>query len=154
MKKAARAIVLKDDNILLMKRHKMGKEYYTLLGGRVEMGETPEQNAIREVKEESTIDITDPRLVFIEDAGEPYGLQYVYLCTYVQGEPSLPDESEETYWTVPDKNTYEPMWVAVSRLSQIDFVSPLLREAIIMGLKAGWPSKPYEFSSRHAKRLS
>ncbi len=154
MRSATRAIVLKDDSILLMKRHKMGKDYYTLPGGTVEKSETPDQAAIREIKEESTIDITNPRLVFIEDAGDPFGVQYVYLCDYVAGEPVLPEDSEEAYWTIPGKNTYEPLWFPVEKLPGIDFVSHLLRDAVVMGLKAGWPKQPYEFSSKHAKRLS
>lgn len=154
MKTAARAIVLRDNQILLMKRFKMGDEYYTLPGGRVEKTETPDNAAVREVKEESTIDITEPKLVFIEEAGEPYGDQYIYLCAYVHGEPVLPADSEEAFWTIPGKNTYEPVWYDVSKLMDVNFVSPLLREAIVMALQAGWPKEPYKFSSKHAKRLS
>lgn len=137
-----------------MKRFKIDREYYTLPGGTVEKTETPDQAAIREIKEESTIDIANPRLVFIEDAGEPYGTQYVYLCDYVSGEPVLPEDSEEAFWTVPGKNTYEPMWMDIAKLSDVDFVSPLLREAVVMGIKSGWPKEPYKFSSKHAQRLS
>lgn len=154
MRFCARAIVIRQDQILLIKRLKMGRVYYTLPGGTVERSETPDQAAIREIKEESTIDIDNPTLVFIEDAGEPYGKQYVYLCNYVSGEPELPDDSEEAFWTVPGKNTYEPLWFDIDKLDNIDFVSPLLREAIVMGVKAGWPKEPYEFSSKHANRLS
>ncbi len=154
MRSATRAIVVRDDQILLMKRFKMGKTYYTLPGGTVEKTETPDRAAIREIKEESTIDIANPRLVFIEEAGDPYGTQYVYLCDYVSGEPVLPEDSEEAFWTVPGKNTYEPMWVDIAQLEKIEFVSPLLRDAVAMGLKAGWPKEPYKFSSKHAHRLS
>ncbi len=132
----------------------MGKQYYTLPGGTVENGETADQAAIREVAEESTIKIDQPRLVFIEDAGKPFGEQYVYLCNYISGEPVLPDDSEEAYWTIPDKNTYEPMWIETNRLGDIDFVSPLLGEALVMGLKHGWPKEAYKFSSKHSERLS
>lgn len=154
MRFCARAIVLKDDKILVMKRLKMGKQYYTLPGGTVEKGETADQAAIREVAEESTIKIDNPRLVFIEDAGEPWGKQYVYLCDYLSGEPVLPDDSEEAYWTIPGKNTYEPQWLETSKLGDVGFVSPLLREALQMGLAHGWPKTPYEFSSKHAERLN
>ena len=137
-----------------MKRHKMGNDYFTLLGGAVEYDETPEQAAIREVQEESTVQIADPRLMFIEEAGDPFGIQYVYLCEYVSGEPVLPDDSEEAFWTVPGKNTYEPVWFPVSKLSEIPFVSPLLREALVMAIKHGWPSEPYRFSQKNVERLN
>ena len=154
MRACARAIVLKDDKILIMKRHKMGKDYYTLLGGSVEHDETPDQAAVREVREESSIQITNPKLIFIEEAGDPFGTQYVYLCDYVSGEPFLPNDSEEAFWTVEGKNTYEPLWFPLSELGNIPFVSPLLQEALVMALKHGWPSEPYRFSQKNADRLS
>lgn len=154
MRKNARAIVLKDDRILLMKRFKMGQEYYTLLGGTIERDETPEAAAVREVAEESTVVVDQPRLVFVEDAEQPFGPQYIYLCRYVSGEPNLPPDSEEAYWTTPGKNTYEPRWLPVTELANIPFVSTLLKEAVIMALSHGWPKEPYHFSSKHSARLS
>lgn len=154
MRSCARAIIFNGDKILLMKRLKMGKEYYTLLGGAVEKNESPDQTAIREVFEESTIKVRDPKLVFIEEAGSPFGTQYVYLCDYISGEPNLPNDSEEAYWTIPGKNTYEPVWFPVDKLTTIPLISPLLREAIVMALKHGWPKHPYTFSQKNAARLS
>lgn len=137
-----------------MKRHKMGKDYYTLLGGSVENNETADQAALREVKEESTVAIDNPRLIFIEEAGSPFGTQYVYLCNYISGDPHLPDDSEEAFWTMPGKNTYEPVWLPIEDLPKVPFVSPLLQEAILMGLKHGWPKEPYRFSQKNSERLS
>lgn len=154
MKSSARAIVLKDDNILLMKRFKMGQEYYTLPGGGVEKGESPEQAAVREIAEESTVVCVNPRLVFVEDAGNVYGTQNVFVCDYQEGEPFLPPDSEEAFWSTPGKNTYEPLWFPTSKLPDIPFVSPLLKEAVIMALKHGFPKEPYHFSSKHAERLT
>jgi len=42
MKQAVRAIIIHNNNLLVMKRNKFGKEYYTLIGGHVEMGESHE----------------------------------------------------------------------------------------------------------------
>ncbi len=154
MKQSARAIVLKDGSLLLMKRFKMGQDYYTLLGGGIEQGEQPEETVVREVKEESGLVIDSPRLVYIEDAGDPFGIQYVFLCNYVSGEPQLPKESEEAFWTTAGKNTYEPMWFPYEKLETIPFVSPLLKELLIRARQEGFPDKPFEFSSRHAARVS
>lgn len=154
MRKNARAIVLKDGDILLMKRFKMGREYYTLLGGTIERGEAPEDAAVREVAEESTIVVDQPRLVFVEDAEQPFGPQYIYLCRYISGEPVLSPTSEEAYWTTPGKNTYEPLWFPAKKLRDIPFVSPLLKEAVVTALSHGWPEEPYHFSSKHSARLS
>lgn len=154
MRTYARAIVIRDNNILVMKRFKVNREYFTLLGGKVEPHETPDLTAIREVKEESTIDATNPRLVFIEEAVDPYGVQYVYLCDYVSGEPVLPPTADEVFWTAEGKNTYTPTWVSLEDFSKLPFVSELLKEAILTGLKHGWPGEPFKFSSKNAARLS
>lgn len=154
MRICARAIVIKDGQLLVMKRFKIDKTYYTLLGGTVEHGETAAEAAVREAREESGVVVSNPRLVFVEDAGDPYGPQHVHLCDYVSGEPELPADSEEMFWTKPGVNTYEPMWLPLDKLGETPFVSPLLKEAILMALASGWPAEPYHFSSKNAHRLS
>lgn len=154
MRSAGRTIVIKDNKILMMKRFKMGSTYYTLPGGRVDAGETPDQTAIREVKEETSIVVNNPRLVFVEDAGDPFGTQYVYLCEYVSGEPVLPPDSEEAYWSIPEKNTYEPLWLDLSQFAEVPVVSTLLKQSILRALSDGFPDEPTRFSSKHADRLS
>lgn len=154
MRAYSRAIVINDNKLLVMERHKAGQHYFTLLGGQIENNETPEQSVIREVKEESTIEVANPKLVFVEEAELPFGQQQVFLCDYVSGEPVLPDNSEEAYWTVPSKNTYKPMWIGLPEIAKLPFVSILLKEAILMGVAHGFPSEVYRFSSKHSKRLS
>src|SRR4051812_20844149 len=83
MRSAVRAIIIKDDQLLVMHRNKFGTEYETLIGGGVDMNETFEQALYREIREETGVQITNPRLVFTERAGEPYGTQYVFTCDYV-----------------------------------------------------------------------
>ena len=57
MRKRACVIIIDDNKILLMHRIKNWKEYYTIPGGWIEKWETPEQTAIREIKEETNLDI-------------------------------------------------------------------------------------------------
>lgn len=148
MKHAVRAIVTKNNALLVMKRNKFGKEYYTLIGGAVELGE-PLQTALhREVTEESTITIANPRLVFVEDAGEPYGEQYVYLCEYVDGEPALHSNSEEAKISAMGQNTYIPMWLPTGELANVNFVSGSLKEALLHGLEQGFPDEPIKLEWR------
>jgi ADP-ribose pyrophosphatase YjhB (NUDIX family) len=71
MSKAARAIIIDGERFLVMYRNKYGSEYFTLVGGRVGESETVEQALMREVKEETGLDVTAARLVFIEEHPEP-----------------------------------------------------------------------------------
>ena len=147
MRKAARAIILKDDQLLVMNRNKFGKKYDTLPGGNVELGETPEQAVYREVQEETMISFTNPRLVFIEHSDAIYGDQYIYLCDYVSGEPELHPEAEERAINALGKNLYRPQWLPLKDLATAPFLSDKLKHKILACITSGWPAEVEEFTS-------
>lgn len=55
VRKAAGCVILKDDSILLL--HRVDKNWWEVPGGKGEEGETLEQSAIRELKEELLCDV-------------------------------------------------------------------------------------------------
>jgi 8-oxo-dGTP diphosphatase len=58
------AVILDRDQILLEKRkNSPGKGKWSVPGGLVELGEDVEQAVIREVKEETCLDVYEPRLI-------------------------------------------------------------------------------------------
>ncbi|MGQ9566166.1 MAG: NUDIX hydrolase [Candidatus Bathyarchaeales archaeon] len=58
------AIILQDDKILMVKRaSEPGKGKWSVPGGLVELGEKLEKTVIREVKEETNLDVTVVRLI-------------------------------------------------------------------------------------------
>ena len=58
MKNTVGAIIIKDNKILLAKRgHSPFKNHWTLSGGHIDKEETAKQAVIREVKEETNLDI-------------------------------------------------------------------------------------------------
>lgn len=142
MRRAARAIVIHDDKLLVMHRNKFGTEYLTLPGGNVEMGKTPEQAMYRELDEETMVTVADPRLVIIEHAGDPYGDQYIFSCKYIEGEPQLKPGSEEELINKLGQNLYTPKWVALAELKDIAFVSEELKQTIITHSDQGFPKEP------------
>ncbi|MCL2407517.1 MAG: NUDIX hydrolase [Defluviitaleaceae bacterium] len=54
-KNGALCLVVRDSKILMVKHRRGTNEYYTLPGGGIEEGETPEQAAIRELREECSV---------------------------------------------------------------------------------------------------
>jgi len=58
------AVVLSEGKILLEKRkNEPGKGKWSIPGGVVDLGESPEQAVIREVKEETCLEVEAPRLI-------------------------------------------------------------------------------------------
>ena len=74
-------IITKDEEVLLLKRKYVhGDGSWSTPGGHLEFGETPEECAIREAKEETAVDITDVEFRAItNDIFERDGLHYITI---------------------------------------------------------------------------
>lgn len=131
-----------------MHRSKFGQEYYTLLGGGIDPGETPEQALAREMREESGFTVTSATLVFVEEAGHPYGTQYVYYCA-VQGDQPLLDPQSEEAALAAFGNLHTPMWLPIHDLPKVTFRSPSLQRALYNALVRGFPTHPVALDSQH-----
>lgn len=142
MRRSVRALVVRDNGILVMHRNKFGSQYYTLVGGGIQAGETPDRALVREVAEETGLSITSARLVFTEDGGDLYGAQYIYLCEVQGDQPVLSASTEEAQINKLGKNLYTPMWLPLEDFASCAFRSSLLQQAILLGLKHGFPAQP------------
>jgi len=100
---ATKAIILKNKKFLALKQNFNGIEYLDLPGGRMEYGLTPEENIIREVKEEVDLDIKVISLVGVYQFFRQDGDQVVcivYLCK-PSGKVKInknPDSFENISW--------------------------------------------------------
>jgi 8-oxo-dGTP diphosphatase len=142
----ARAVVLRDDKLLVMKRTKFGDVFYALVGGGIEPGEDAETALRRELIEETGLEVGEVKLVFIETAHEQFGTQYVFLCEYIGGEPHLSADSPEALENVQGENTYEPLWLSLSEFRDVTFRSNALRQALLDALEHGFPAAPAELA--------
>lgn len=123
--KRVSAVVTKDNKILLIHRRKEGDEYWVVPGGGVEEGETLEQGLVREVKEETSLDIKKYSLIatFKENEIE----HYFYKCELSEGEPVLggPEAKANS-----DHNWFNPEWVNIEQLSDLDLYPNHLKQII------------------------
>jgi 8-oxo-dGTP pyrophosphatase MutT (NUDIX family) len=131
-----------------MHRNKFGLQYYALPGGSMEPGETQLQTLEREVREETSLQIANPRLVIEEDAGKMYGLQHIYLCDYAGGEPTLSPDSEEAKINALGDNLYQPLWLPLSELVHANLLPAALKEVVIGGIQNGFAGAPLQLTIR------
>ena len=77
------AVVICEGKIALIKRgNEPSKGKWTIPGGLVELGESPEQAVIRETKEETGLDVENPRLIDVVsnvDLDEKGKVKYHYV---------------------------------------------------------------------------
>src|SRR5690349_20774625 len=107
----AGAIVQDDSGRLLLIRRgrEPGKGLWSLPGGRVEPNESPAQAAVREVREETGLDVVAGPLVGQVERPGPDDQLYViddYLCTVRGGELRPGDDADDVRWvTGPEIRT-------------------------------------------------
>jgi 8-oxo-dGTP diphosphatase len=113
------SFVFHGEDVLLMKRapHKrVFPNQYNGLGGHIERDEDPYQSAIREIKEESGLDVHDVRLRAIHniDSGQSTGIMLMVF--------SAQSNSREITVT-SDEGTLH--WIPIAQLSEYDLVEDI-----------------------------
>lgn len=119
-------IILRDDEVLLMDRNNRGRKYLSFIGGGVEEGESYEDALYREIKEETSVEVQIEKFIYSLDYSQPFlgrTGQRIYVCRYISGVAQL-GESEEKEDNEKGLNTYNPVWVSVSKLKEMKNVYP------------------------------
>lgn len=90
------------DRILLVRRaNDPGRGLWSIPGGRVEPGESDAAAVVREVREETGLDVVVDGLVGVVERPGPAGVTYVirdYLCTMTGGIPYAGDDASDVAW--------------------------------------------------------
>jgi 8-oxo-dGTP diphosphatase len=123
-------MIMKDNKVLLGKRHDdpdkadselHGAGTWTMPGGKLHFLETPEQGAIREVKEETGLDITKDDLKLIslgnEMVEDAHFLTLGFLCENIDGTPKALEPDEITTWEWFDLDSLpKPLFFPTERM--------------------------------------
>lgn len=113
------AVILRGQNILLMKRVKADRTYLIFGGGTIELGETKEAAVIREVAEEFGLSVSDPQFLFeLTNEGRK---EFWFLIESDSGVPVVGGPEQERSSAV---NQYIPTWYALTDLKDLSEVYP------------------------------
>ena len=130
------ALVIKENKILLLHRKHDGQEYYVLPGGGWESPETFEEGVVREVLEETSIQVTASRMVF-DLAVKNDSRKVVYLCKYISGEPKLGNFNEKASMENNPADFYQPLWFPISKLKEITLYTLEFRDWFLENYQNG-----------------
>ena len=97
IRKAVRCYLIKDNEVVVIKYKKGNKKegYYDIPGGKIEEGESPKQTAIREMKEETGIEIQNLKykgIMTIEYPDRMFILD-TFISKEYEGEPQEFEEN-------------------------------------------------------------
>jgi 8-oxo-dGTP pyrophosphatase MutT (NUDIX family) len=131
----SRVILLQDAHVALIWCEEGGETFYCFPGGRLEPGETWEEAAIREAREELGVEARLERLVatfHLTQAGNlADGEGRYYLATAVSGVFGTGDGPEYVPGLYP--GVYVPRWVALSELPALDVRPRQIARALAAG---------------------
>ena len=146
MRNRSMAIVMRNGTILMEEVYFEGRHFYTLPGGGMEEGESPEETVLRELKEECGLDGNVIRLLNVihrADGSEEYTYQV-----------EVSEDQVATTGYDPEFPLYEQVieqvrWMKLNELSEKDRaflwsyglmeVEGFLQEVISWGDEISWP---------------
>ena len=125
-------ILIEDEKVLLVKQ-KVANRNWSLPGGRVENGETLEEAMIREMREETGLEVKIKNLLYVCDKPDasPSLLHITFLLERIEGEITLPS-NEFDYNPIQDVQM-----VPIKDLSQYGFSETFIT-LISEGFASAW----------------
>ncbi|HCE2144326.1 NUDIX domain-containing protein [Vibrio parahaemolyticus] len=131
-KQRVSALLVNRENaeILLIKRLKDSRIYWVFPGGGVEFRELLSQAIVREIFEETSLEIDNPEEIFsVINRGRK---EHFFLVSVPFFEPKLSTQSPE-FKAQNCSNQYELTWVKLNDLSQLNLV-PVEAKVIVISL--------------------
>ena len=144
MRTRAGVVLIEDNKVALIERHRAGLDYFVFPGGGVDEGESPEQAAIRETMEELGIQVAIKQKIAEIHFGRTSKHVY-FLVERVGGEfgAGTGEEFTDSDPDHPEEGIYIPIWMPIGELSQHNKIYPAeLAKLVISTAKAGWPNEP------------
>jgi 8-oxo-dGTP diphosphatase len=139
MRQRSGIILIENDKLALIERHRAGLHYFAFPGGGVDEGETIEQAAVREAEEELGIQVEViqkvAEVIFNEKP------QYYFLVKHLSGDFGTGTGEEYGEYN-PIHGTYHPLWLSLTEVPTHNVVPRELADLVVRCSKEGWPTEP------------
>lgn len=143
MRVRAGIVLIEDNKVALIERHRAGLHYFVFPGGGVDEGESPEQAAIREAMEELGLAVTIKHKVAEVYLGQK-SRQVYFLVEQTGGEfgTGTGEEFTNSDPEDPQEGDYFPIWMPINELPQHEKIFPVdLAKLVLKAVIDGWPKE-------------
>lgn len=133
-------ILIQNESLALIERHRAGHHYFSFPGGGVDEGETPEQTAVREAFEELGMEVRVIRLaVEVWFRGKQ---QLFYLVEQVGGEFGTGTGEEYELGRDPIHGTHKPIWMPLADVTVKHVLPKPVAALVAQSHPSNWPDDP------------
>ena len=136
-------MLIEDNKVALIERHRAGMHYFAFPGGGVDEGETPEQAAVREAIEELGIEVAVKQKV--AEIHFEQSTQVYFLVEWTGGEfgTGTGEEFTDSDPDNPQEGIYIPIWIGIEELDQHNNIYPSeLAKLVVRSVREGWGEGP------------
>src|SRR5512145_1855481 len=144
MRTRAGVVLIQDNKVALIERHRAGLHYFVFPGGGVDEGESPEQAAIREAMEELGIQVAIKQKVAEVRLGKK-SRQFYFLVEQTGGVfgTGTGEEFTDSDPNNPQQGVYIPIWMRIDELPQYTNIYPAdVSRLVVKSVKEGWQPEP------------
>ncbi len=140
MRTRAGIVLIQENKVALIERHRAGLHYFVFPGGGVDEGESPEQAALRETMEELGLQVAIKQKVVEIQLGKR-SRQIYFLAEQTGGEfgTGTGEEFTNSDPDHPQQGIYIPVWMLIEELPQHANVYPAeVSRLVTKSVKEGW----------------
>jgi 8-oxo-dGTP diphosphatase len=144
MRIRAGIVLIQNNKVALIERHRAGLNYFVFPGGGVDEGESAEQGAVREAREELGIDVIIKQKVAEIHFGQK-SRQIYFLVEQTGGEfgTGVGEEYTDSDPHSPEEGIYIPIWMPVDQLPLHENIYPAdVARLVVRSSKEGWLPGP------------
>lgn len=147
MRHRAGIILIKDNQLALIERHRAESHYFIFPGGGINEGESAEDAAIRETYEELGIKVEIKQK--IAEIQFNKNRQVYFLVNWVDGEFGTGTGEEYNEYD-PVHGTYHPLWMSMDEITEKNVLPKPLAKIVLRGYKDGWSAEPVIIIERNS----